>query len=383
MGILGKILIFFLLITAGAFVYIATMNWAERQEWTYSYFRHELAIKGLPVESGPPADDPEKVSFPFKYENAGGLKVIDKKILENVFQTSRGPTAADPNDRTAVNPPVPGGGPVASQVEEVKRVQQAVNDRIQAADGAAAKMAVVRSYLVNLVTDPEERDAIRVMPPDELAKAREMLDGYFDRALQPVQGPVSVTDESRSEAGRRRAIAHLLYHIGIQPTAPGRGGAVAENNVAWQKRVLTVVGLETYVEVVAIQAGNLNSMVRRLELAIAKEEGEFPPVYRELVERSRRLSGQYDEVFRKVETQKDAVQRQTILRNARLAEVNKMEKDLFNQRAEVRKELQAQAKLEQQLFDTQVQLGAALDAIVRLEAELQDLELGAKGDSGQ
>jgi hypothetical protein len=384
MHILGKVLIVLVLIATGAFVYLAVATWSERQQWTYIYFRHELAIKGLPLEAGPATDDPETVPFRFDYDGAGGIDTLAKKTLEEIFQQARGPQPAA-GDPAKADPPVPGPTGqvwVASQAEEVERVRQHVQGRIDAADGPDARLQILRDYLLKLETDPEGREMWIALQPDpqSLETAQAALDGYFTRALTKADQQTSQGQAALSEDGRQHAITHLLYHIGIQTEIlnPAQRESVLANNTEWQKRVLTVVGLSAYVDAVLQQARNMTEMGERLDLAIREEAARFRPAYTSLVEHSRELSRQTDSLQQKIAAQEDQLRIHEQIRNRRQTERDRLRDLLVFWTGEAQQQLTAQGDLEQNLFQTQVALGAALDAIVRLEEELQDLELGAK-----
>lgn len=385
MHLLGKILIVLVLIATGAFAYLAVSDWSERQKWTYIYFRHELAVKGLPVEAGPAIDDPDKVPFHFQYDGADGIETISTSVLDEIFQQARGPQPNTSGDPSIANPPVPGPSGqvwVASQTEEVERVRQYVQGRIDAADGPDARMQILREYLLKLETDPEGREMwLALQPaPENLATAQVALDGYFNRALSEVDQQVTSQGQPvLSEGGRQQAITHLLYHIGIQTDfAPAQQASVVENNAAWQKRVLTVVGLSAYVDGVLQQARNMGEMVEGIELAIRREGARFLPAYTALVDYSRDLSRQVDSLQQKIAAQEDQLRAHEQIRNARRTERDRLRDLLAFWITDAQQQLSDQADLELRLFQTQVALGAALDAIVALEEELQELELGAK-----
>ena len=54
MSLFGKILALLNIFGALALVYLAMMDYGKRQAWAYSYFRHELFYKGLPLTGAGP-----------------------------------------------------------------------------------------------------------------------------------------------------------------------------------------------------------------------------------------------------------------------------------------------------------------------------------------
>ena len=149
MGLLSKILMGLNLVAALAFIYLGTTVWSKRQEWTYSVFRHTEALIGLPL--GSPLDSPldgdagtgDIVPFDFPVNDGLRLTEIRKSTLQKIVP-------AGGNEF--------GGDAVASQTAEIKRVQQKVMSFVDAADGAAAKRALLLKYLNNLARTGAHRD---------------------------------------------------------------------------------------------------------------------------------------------------------------------------------------------------------------------------------
>ena len=111
MSMLGKILAVLNVLAAIAFFVIGGMDYGARRAWSYSAFRHELAIRGLPVDA---ADD---------YGRPDGRPVVrdlTDTALKEVFQSA-------------------GGAPESTQVAEVQRVKKQVLGDVEGAGDDTAK----------------------------------------------------------------------------------------------------------------------------------------------------------------------------------------------------------------------------------------------------
>lgn len=437
MKALGYILIVLVLITAGCFIYFATGVLVERQKWSSAVFRHELAIQGLPVE--PPsaeqaqkyADDPERLPFSYRFEGGTGeIEWISTDQLTDVFRAIDANKAKSPVDGGSV---LKGDAPqgqavlVTNQVDEVERVRGILSDLIRQ-ETPERRVRLIGALLLSLANTNPERDYVLdlytkladgSLTSEEVTGAERKLDGYFEYALARtaeevkqavrkieglddnqdlseviwVQSAIQVENDRRQEVGsepmetseqaafverlfpqpgeidKRARIADVLFNA-------GRAVNRAEDEIHWQLRVITVVGLEQYVKTVTRKANVLSEIAARLRVQINQEEADFRGQYPRLVETSRTLAGQLAELQRQVvrdEAEKTANEE---LRDQRNREVLALDNELSEKTQLAEQSLREQADLEKQLFGTQIQLGAALEAIVRLETELRELELG-------
>jgi hypothetical protein len=280
MGALGKTLVFLNVLAAGAFIYLATADWSKRQAWTEDVFRHELAIQGLPLQAPEGAEDSSGTWVPFHFN------VSDSVALTEIR-------------RTTLEKHIPaggafGGGVVTNQTDEVKRLQTKVRDTIGAADGLPAKIALLRTYLLNLAESGAERDGINALLRDLLdqrrfAEARRELpllgstpaqvaaltalvrlgDLHDDAALQS-QELVVAAKKALDDAART---TRLIYE------APGGGGAaeplrlaaeLADNNLADRNAVNTAQAkLQELVAAQAQSAAEKEAMSNLLPLLVS------------------------------------------------------------------------------------------------------------------
>ena len=153
MSILGKLLIVFNLLAAGAFAYLTLENYKVRHNLTTQALTRDIALGGLPVEpSDPPIKvDSDRVAFPYQ---SGGSQVesIAKKDLVRLL-----PPGGDLYGNTE-------GELIPDQTAEVKRVQKKVfgTSVIPAFDVGNPKPRFdwLRAYLLNLARSGAERDGV-------------------------------------------------------------------------------------------------------------------------------------------------------------------------------------------------------------------------------
>lgn len=147
MGIFGKILIVLNLLAMGGVAYLASLDWAKRQEWAFAALTHEIKVVGLPVEgpNPPPSDLDPKDYAPFVFSGESGkFTEIRRTTLGQIV-----PPGIDPW----------GSGTVASQEEEVKRLEGAVFSRLEQGS-ALEKRNLLTTLLLNLAETGEERDGV-------------------------------------------------------------------------------------------------------------------------------------------------------------------------------------------------------------------------------
>lgn len=359
MSLLGKILLFFNLLAAGAFAYFATQDLKGRQTTTAAGLRHLLLIKGFPIDGEDNFDEEGGVKF--KYEMSGNVPTthVSKKLLEAYFG--------------------PGPGVVTSQLAEVKRVRAAVESAI---GGAPDKASATRGYLLLLAETYEERLAIQTAGEDDLARR---LAQKFDAVLKPAVKPdvsslaaepeektaasfdarlKAVDDIRRNASGddtqRLERIAHLLVHIDRDPAA--------------QKRTMMIVGMRRYVVAIAQQAVRFSEMAARVKKEIEADDVRFIAEYALLRDQSIKNTQMVNDTAanrRRLEEQltKDqgfVTQRQTQLDNLKQA--------LARVKADVDELIANQTKIEAVLFEVQREVGLTLDEVYKLEAELEKKE---------
>ena len=143
MSILGKLLIVFNLLAAGAFAYLTLENYKVRHTLTTQALQRDIVLGGFPVESGTPPSGLSSDRVPFPYQSQGShIESIAKKDLVQLL-----PKGGDLYGNTE-------GDLIADQTAEVKRVQKKIFNTsvIPAFDAANPKPRFdwQRAYLMNL-----------------------------------------------------------------------------------------------------------------------------------------------------------------------------------------------------------------------------------------
>ena len=408
-----------LLATAG-FSYLAMQDYYGekgkgngRQNITATGVRHLLLLRGLPLDGGPeklPArvSDPKAEGYsdyasteiPLRVELAGGrtTETVSPEVLYTYFGQA-GPGTG------AVAAAIGGNTPVASQVNEVKRVRDAVRNLV---GQSAEKLQLLESLLLFQAESYDERAEIqRLVRAGNAEELERRLNARFDQVINPTNArqdagpavptaedvateanlPPTATSEDRDaarakarenldkrlkagaelragtakdEAERRTHIAHLLIHL--------------DRDAAWQKRVVLVVGLREYVKAVAAQVSRFAAMASRVDRQILADQDAFQRQYDrlEVLARERTLMVRdMDETRKKLTDQQT---RDQDFVNTRITQLNSLRQQLAAVKAEVAALLARQETTERLLFEIQREVGITLDEIYRLEADLEKRE---------
>ena len=137
MSLFGKILAIFNVLAAIAFFSIGAMDYSQRTQWTYSHFRHQFALHGLPV-----SDD----------ENSWRLagRTIKSDLTQNTL---------DDLFRSV------GGNPSKSQIDEVEKAKATVQAEIGQAQDLASRKAALTKFLVPLQQTGADREKCAMRLP--------------------------------------------------------------------------------------------------------------------------------------------------------------------------------------------------------------------------
>jgi hypothetical protein len=168
MSILGKLLIVFNLLAAGAFAWFTLENWKLRQDLTFRALENEVRLRGLPVDPGeaPSSLDKNRVVFPIELHPGTVLESLSKKDLARLLS---------PGDDTFGDK---SGELIANQGDELKRVQKKVIETVRAA-GDNNRYGFLKTYLLNLARGGAERDGINalfdMLDPNKAKEARNDL----------------------------------------------------------------------------------------------------------------------------------------------------------------------------------------------------------------
>jgi hypothetical protein len=221
MSVLGKVLIFFNLLAAGAFAYFTLQDWKVRQELTSAAVSRELPLTGLAVDPQSPAPTAEELGqdrAAFQVDlPSGKLTSIRKDLFEKII-----PKGGD----------LLGGGPVATQTEEVTRLQKKVQEVLAAEKkNPQTYFAWIQAYLIGVVRTGADRDGINAL---------------FDLANPKLAG------SAREESAR-----HDLAYLGNTPS-----------------RVLALQTLVAVASLRGVDSDDLNAATRDSRILLARKAVE-------------------------------------------------------------------------------------------------------------
>ncbi len=396
MSLLGKLLLFVNLLAAGGLTFLATQDWAKRQEISGVVVRHQLVLNGLPLEALPAGDDAERVPMEVPLSGSVTTESISKKLLVAHF------AGTVPGEFGGVGEPT-------SQLGELK----AVYDKILAASdnrpndlakvtflcGGLANGQFVPGVLQRLAETYEERQAIRnlaLVLPEQMAASRkaaeERLKRKFDAVLsnpeprklddevtriaalkdKAAAGDINARTEltsisadgalpfTRDDGDRRRRIAKLLMFV--DPLA------------GYQKRVAMTIGLTEYLATLTDQTGKLEEMARRIERGYELEQLLFDDEYttiKNLALTQDQLLLLKTRVTSGYERQMKADQEISAKRQGQLKE---LQDELTTIQTEVATLTKTLSETETELFALQQKVGNTLRANLIQEAKLEAAE---------
>lgn len=327
MSTLGKVFAALNIVAAVAFVSLAAMDWGHRYAWRYSVFRHDLAIKGLPV------DGQEK--------NLDGIPVVDlltDKTLQEVFQGA--------------------GAPVKTQVEEVKRRQEQLQSELAAADRKTVSLKLSRT-LLPLARTRGQRDALAGQI--QIGKVNGLLtpDGPFFR--EALQGKDAKGNDLEQDQ-RRAAIAHVLVLL--------------SDDAAEMQRAIAVVGLEAASRALDGQALAFGGMDQSVRADTTSRRAEFETSNKQVVQLIEVLASRLADIRNALQHQRDLNARHQTLVAGRQADLTDVTNQLDLAGKATQVELARQSLLEKELFNAERAYGEAMETNQKLERQLRGQELG-------
>jgi hypothetical protein len=329
MATLGKVLAVFNVLAAIGFLTLAGMDYNKRQGWAYSYFRHQTAVNGLPVDA---KDDSWRLP---------GRTITDAMGKDGRAELFKGV----------------GGPAVATQEEEVQQVVAAFKNGVEQGADVPAKRNVIATHLLPELKRADERDAVI----HELQTLRDQavvdaLVARFDDLSKRATNPQADRET------RRRSIADFLYNF--------------EYTANWHTRVQAVVGLEQYVAAADRQYAQLRDVVARDRRAISEEQAAFVAQYQAIPPQLTVLANQFKALEGKLTEQKDLVQKHQALRNARKTDVMNLQNQIAAERQKAAEEFAALLAVQKELFAVQQDVAQAQAKNQELEGQLRARETG-------
>lgn len=439
MGTLGKVLLFVNLLAAAGVAYLATQDWATRQNVTASALQYHLVLSGIPVAS-PAGTTADEDTVPFVAEMSGGYKTtsVTPAFLTAYFQGASG------GQQLAA-----GGETIASQVDEVKRVQAKANSVLGGADPAGQLALLVGretadqtgvptytpGWLTTLATTFDERVLVRRLAAyrasdgdagreqaqmkANLDRAKAIFEKKFAAVLNAPSEPLADAESNKLQSVSEKitAVGQKLRGLAGQPmtdaatlkaatdelevarteyldvladlgTAAARGEPDRKKRIAhlltfldptaeWQKRVALVIGLRTYRDAISEQSDRLARMATLAEAQILHDQQAFSAEYAILRSDAERRT--------LLLTQQQAIRadldKQKTADTEAITVRNKYLTDraaeLTQVRADVTAALATQKQAEQRLFTTQKQVGDTLQKNLEQEEQLAEFEVKA------
>jgi hypothetical protein len=326
MSTFGKVLAVLNVLAAIGFLVLAGMDYNKRQSWAYSYFRHQLALNGLPLDA---TDDSWRL--PGQSISSQFGKDANKELF--------------------------GGSGPTTQDDEVKSLVKALRDAVEQAPDMNAKRAIIGEHLLPGLSRAEDRDVtIR-----DLQQLKDQ--GGVDKLLGRFEGLAAKALNTQADREtRRRAIADFLYNFEYTPTR--------------HQRVQNIVGLDQYVAAAERQTTRMRDAIARNRRVIADEQTAFVAQYQAIPPELNDLAGKLQTLETKLTEQKALVQKHEALRNDRMAEAMNLNRQLDTEKQSAAKEYAALAALQQELFGVQRDWAEAQARNQQLEQELRAKETG-------
>ncbi|GEM_PF-4899141 len=128
MSIFGKVLAFLNIFAVVGVLVLMGMNYAKRQNWQHAVFRQDLLINGLPLDD----KETDELQQPI-------VSKIGPNTRQELFRQASPPT------------------PVATQKEELDRVQRLLTDQYQKAGTTTKKIAELARILTPMADTSEQR----------------------------------------------------------------------------------------------------------------------------------------------------------------------------------------------------------------------------------
>jgi hypothetical protein len=356
----AKFLAFMNVVIAGAFLYLATLDFNARRPFAREVFIHELALDGLPLDRTDPG--PRRVEIAL-YQD------LDSDMLKELF---------------ARVPPQKGVPIPQTQAEEVeyqkKKILEELNslkdddDKRQRILGLALLLAYTldeREYWLKAINDTKNEAYIEDVKQLQDAFIKE----FFERALQEENVEASRSDsvanrkrkenkdvptESHSRPTRRQKMAHLLYNLSKDEAA--------------HQRAMAVIGLKNYIGEAEAQAARLRDMTLSTNMRMVNERGTFEEQYQQLTQRLNTLLEEL-EAKKLLFADKEGIKKRTDeLVQIRKKDLDALHTDLTKSQKDIASALDEQTSLEQQVFETQKKLAELQEQTQGLQRYIRRME---------
>jgi hypothetical protein len=370
MSMLGKILAILNVLAVVGFFYLAAWDWTKRTQWEDAALHYDLVITGLPVDE----QEKDQDGFP-------RVKDLPTPLINRLFKEV-------------------GGQPVKTQKEEVERVRQLLQARLDDASKPGNKAQKLARILLPLANEGEDRlklykrqfDQAEATPEEVVA-----LEGRFATAFDAATSTsldVKRSDgtpdktKTRDVGEQRRTIASLLCRLcevlrdDELPDAKADPKAAAEAANApiseWKsyKRCLAVVGLSACQKALDDYTVALERATEGMQASVERDRDQFASAL------NRKLQV-LDDYATRLEAEKTVEKNERDRATKAQEQANKtkvvydrVEAELRAKQQDTKKMLDEQAKMEQNLFESRQRMRDVFAENQRLEQRIRELEQG-------
>jgi hypothetical protein len=368
MPLFAKVLAVFIVLTAGGFIYLLSVDYQARQQWSYEVFRHELVLNGLPVDEydvglkvdQQPTYDAKSKTWRLPDEDKDAAVRIDRPLY-----TDLGPDMLFDlfNDSFALGKDGK-DGVVKTQKEEVERVRDKLKAELDAAKNDAERRSKLKAFFLARYrcarTVKEREDSLKLAKDDKI-KIDELEKEFLAR-FNAVVAPDASDDVKRSVAERRADVANLLYSIDT------RGES--------HQRLMVVVGLRAFAMEADLQTLTLRDIAERTAQASKDDREEFAAAYAQQTDRVHALALALSQRQKELETQEQNVKSQSDQIDKRIEDIKNLKAEVDVLKKNTQASLDEQNKLENQLFEIHKKTGNLIEENRKLERDIRNLELG-------
>lgn len=389
MGLLGKVLAILNLLAAAGFIYLAAGDWSKRQQWAYAAVRFDEAEQGLPLNPTE-ADARDLTPLVTLYKEstveqlrgtAGGdvatqldeLQRVEKELTSKIEQAPTDPAAEFAPDLKGQSPfeerlkfaslvlPLAATDAewtaLAGQIFNTQTPVLGANGLLQSFFRKDGNLKVQKTRLARVLLPVESLGDQRDALARQIATAKSIDE------LMGESGPFQAAFK-KARSGGRAGIAHLLVNIGR------RDVALPE----WYKRVVAVIGFRGFANEANRQAQSFRDMTTRVRLATEGDLHNFVMRHGAVMEVLRALDSEYKQQEGHLAQHRDSEARLTTLLNDRRAERDQYYKDLRAARLTLQQTLDKQQQEEQWLLTWQQNVEESQRANEALVQKIRNLE---------
>ncbi len=263
---------------------------------------------------------------------------------------------------------------------EAKRAE---NDQKQPLETLLAEDAKLRAAQMLLERAKQEKDlALEKEALAEIAQQTPIVKAAAD-AAQPLL--VASSEKTRQAEEKRRKVAEVATEIAMlqRPAVPDEAGRRTmlshllvhlDQDVAWQKRVMLVVGIRQYVKSITSQASRFRTMVEEVDYLMRRDQEAYTGAMGSLREQAIQRTRMVMEVTDTREKQEKQRDKDLAFVKQRESQLTELEMQLTKVKAAVAALLGEQTSLDQELFVLQREIAVTLEEVYELQDELREAE---------